>query len=82
MFKFLKSLFVKPETIEVAKPAQGIIACKTSYFTTVTLKHTGGDNYEIITTGNLTKQSMGIYRHGKGKAVNYFDSICALEGVK
>lgn len=80
--KFLKGLFCSPVPAIVAEPAKGIIACKTSDFTTVTLKHTGGENYEIVTTGNLTKQAVGIYRQGKGKAVNYFDFVCALECVK
>lgn len=82
MLKFLKSLFVKPKTVLVVEPAKGVIACKVSELFTITIKHTGGDGYEIDTIGNLTKSGMGTYRHGKGKAFNYFNSMCALYGAK
>lgn len=82
MLKFLKSLFVKPKAVLVVEPARGVIARKVSDLFTVTLEHTGGDNYEINTIGNLTKTGSGVYRNGKGKATNYFNSMCGLYGAK
>lgn len=82
MLKLLKSLFVKPKAVLVVEPAQGVIARKVSDLFTVTLEHTGGNNYEIYTIGNLTKTGTGVYRNGKGKAFNYFNSMCAMYGAK
>lgn len=82
MLKFLKSLFVKPKTVVMVEPAKGVIACKKSELFTVTLEHTGGDNYEINTIGNLSKSGTGVYRNGKGKALNYFNGLCTTLGAK
>lgn len=82
MLKFLKSLFVKPKTVVMVEPAKGVIACKVSELFTITIKHTGGDGYEIVTIGNLTKTGTGVYRNGKGKAFNYFNAMCAMYGAK
>lgn len=82
MFKFLKSLFVKKETFIMIEPPRGEIARKVSELFTVTLEHTGGDNYEINTIGNLTKSGTGVYRNGKGKALNYFNGVCSTLGAK
>lgn len=82
MLKFLKSLFVKPKAVLVVEPPRGEIARKVSELFTVTLEHTGGDNYEINTIGNLTKSGTGVYRNGKGRALNYFNGVCSTLGAK
>lgn len=83
MIKFIKSLFTpKAKPVIESVPPQGEIERRVSELFTFTLVHNGDDNYQIWTKGNYTDTSISSFRHGKGRAYDYFHLVASMSGAK
>lgn len=82
VFEWLKNCFTPSFPANAFEPPRGVVAKAENDTTVITLRHIGGDMYEITETSKITKKGFGSFRKGENRAKSHFEMFAHLNNIK
>lgn len=82
IFEWLKNCFAPRVSALDFEPARGVIDQVQNETTVITLRHIGGDMYEIMETSKIINSGFGSFRKGENRAKSHFQMLAYLNNIK
>jgi len=82
IFEWLKNCFAPRVCANDFTPAKGVIAQVQNETTIITLRHIGGEMYEITEMSKIINSGFGSFRKGENRAKSHFQMLAYLNNIE